>query len=194
MSFPTTAILDACNRTETPLSNGGTWSSWLSSQLRDIGTSATAASTSGSFATAYWNVQQFTDCEVYATVVGAASTIYLFARANSAATNYYEVWWAAGTSNAEIHSDAGYLANATPGVTISPGDVVGFSVVGHVITSYYNGTQTGQVVDSTYSSGYLAMAVTTGATNGDGFNNFGGGAPVLSQASSYHPSRMPLGV
>ena len=196
MAWPTTSVLDALNRTENPLSNGGKWSQPLdpggAATMQDDGTTATSVSgASNNYSSAYWNVQTFTDSEVYATVATpSGNDWYLMARVtnpgNTSTYSGYYVYFQNTTVEIYRVDNNGVTSLNTGTITTLNGQSnvqLGFSVVGTTLTAYINGTSVLTTTDSTYSSGYIGMELDQ-PTAGVGFYNFGGGAPVTATTPS----------
>lgn len=182
MAFPVTPILDAFNRVETPLSNGGKWTTPLQTGNTTMNGYATdaATSSSGNFADAYWNVAQFTDSEVYANILIASGGFFiLYIRTiNPGATpSGYIARFNGGDNTVAItRNDSGsesFLVDNP--LTMSNNDQIGLSITGSTLNAYQNGTVVATVTDATYAGpGYIGLGTTT--PDASAFANFGGGS------------------
>lgn len=183
MPFPFTPILDDFNRANNA-DLGANWTP-IFNTIAVNSNQAVGGSASTNFE--YWNVTQFEDSEVYATIVtvpvstaGFSLAVRLKDVGSVATVDGYAAAFvkAAGADTIDIRR----ITNGSPTVLTSisqefaNGDTIGFRAVGNVLTVYLNGTAVLSTTDSTYTVGYLGLTMDTTTARVD---NFGGGyAPV----------------
>lgn len=198
MSFPTTPVLDDCQRPdEAPLSDGGQWStrnvvSNLSLESQRIRTQAASG-----FGSMYWNAAVFgPDSEVYFTVTtlpGATSYLRLYLRLQNpgqAGETGYMCQFRNSDTSVNIYRETSketFTSIATTGsVSFTTNDVLGFAVAADQLAAYKNGASVLTGTDATISAaGNIAIG---GLNNGYRLLNFGGGTTVL--ASGIYPGGM----
>jgi hypothetical protein len=189
MAFPTTGILDNFNRTDSA-NLGANWNQpWGSTA---IASNATSSANADEYASAFWNNATYTDVEVYYKITqkGNYADGRLFFRLNNMAddstTNGYTVVWT-GTYLQITRYELGSETNLGSSIsqTIADGGIVGVSMVGTLITVYYNGSSVGSYDTSgdatKYSSaGYIGLN-TYRATGTTIIDDFGGGTVVAGE-------------
>lgn len=183
MPFPFSPILDDFNRAN----NADLGSNWtpIFNTIAVNSNQAVGGSASTNFE--YWNVEQFENSEVYATIISVPVSTAGFSLAlrlkdvgSVVTVDGYAAAFIkqAGTDTIDIRR----ITNGSPTVLtsisqeFSANDVIGFRAVGNVLTVYLNGTAILSTTDNTYTIGYLGLTMDTTAARVD---NFGGGiAPI----------------
>jgi hypothetical protein len=197
MAFPTTPVLDNFNRTEAPLSNGGTWTSPIYTGDGALQANGTIAIPNGAVVGEdYWNVATFTDAEVYCDLVanGTDKGVYLYFRlvGAPAPTAGYVLSFLPGNGTINLINAAtgATISGIATGHTMADGDSIGASIIGSTITGYYKPAAGSWTVGGTWTNTTFAAAGNIGigfATSGasGGIDNFGGGAVVTATAPVY---------
>ena len=188
--FPTTGILDDFNRSnENPLSDGGNWNGpiWSGDGQLEVVSNQAMSDNSG-WGGSWWDVETFTDSEVYVTLPVAFDRMELnirFDGMGTAAIRGYYITFDEIDSEIDIarldDDDNDVELGATISQSLSSGDKVGVSMIGDTLTVWLNegsgwnslGTRT----DSTYASGYIAIATDQDTAR---FDDFGGGEVIVS--------------
>lgn len=195
MAFPTTPILDSFNSgaLQALTARAGWGTGPLGPSTTGYATDATPTlATSPGTDGNYWN-DTSTDCECYCTVkafdnvqdtmqiaaritaVGGTWTAYAVASDRGTTTDFQIVKWVAGGET---------LLGASPSTTVVPGDGMGISVIGNVITSWYRSglggvwVQKDQITDSSITGPGFIGGVRHLFNFTNSFDDFGGGAPV----------------
>lgn len=199
--IPVAGVLDNFNRAdENPLTNSGKWTTpafgFGGAQLisNQYGSSAGSA--------AMWNVQQYGNVECYAecpTLPGGSGSLSAWARMDGATgtPSGYRSRVVPGTNAWEIrrHDAAGggtTIASGTSTQTFTAGDSIGIQVVGSMIYALHKRGANWYIVlsvfDSTYTTGYLGYADSTGTGRDD---NFSGGQVVWAPAGWFDTEIVP---
>lgn len=191
-TFPTTGVLDNFTRSsENPLSDGGKWATFTgwtggNNALEIITSGQAIASVSGGGA-ALWTATQYTDSEVYTTVEAfSGDTITLFLRIGSPSSfTGYRLKIQNGLMEFYRSDSTSLSSPVFP--TIGIGDSVGARIVGTTLTAWHkpsggSWTQVASATDSTYTSGYIGVAINDQAA---AIGNFGGGAVAESISGTW---------
>lgn len=198
MSFPTTSVLDNFNRADQGPPPSSNWTGYFDMQLA-VSNNTLVPVVNGDDCSGVWNPNSFTDSEVYITLttLGATSDKWsMVLRAQSGtfpgnSPSAYEIDYVVGGSSVRIRRRDVGTGNTlnTLTHTFASGDGFGVSIVGTVITVYYEtgagawtslGTYDTSGDATKYSSGYIGVDMFTGSNThvmvGD---NFGGGTPTV---------------
>jgi len=205
-TFPSTAILDAFNRSEgPPLSANWSNPNGLDGLFADGAACSTPLENSATAYAVWLPLDELTECEVYATTVNTSSTVanvYLFARVqdpnnptqNSYALHAFYDQASPGDSYLEfiLYVD-GTPANDQILLDWHLGDSFGLLVEDNgadvILTAYRNGVQEHTLTDSTaqgFSVGYIGIGLSGDDSDPAAYNaldNFGGGTPTSSFTS-----------
>lgn len=189
MAFPTTPILDNCNRAdESPLSDGGQWSNPIQvggGHFDLVSNSIVFGSTAPS---AYWNVKTFgPNSEVYVDVLAFGSQfVDVFVRmvneGTASRSSYTFACIPSGNGTAQIFKtiNGTNTTLASFAVSVLDGGSIGVRVIDSSIFAYaYNAgwMLVGQVSDSSLlSAGHIGILASSVSCTLD---NFGGGTFIL---------------
>lgn len=207
MAFPTTPTLDSFTRAdENPLSDGGNWSQagvlggGTSADCLQLASNLAEGAVSGSECTSYWTrgpVSGYMEvwCTI-GTVGGQAVELWAMCPNPSGARSGYRIFTTSSSLTLARANAGSFSTLTTASQTVSAGDSFGMSIdaSGH-IQMYYKasggswGTIGTQQTDTTFASGYIALACLTSAGAGTA-TAFGGSTPA---SATFVPSRMPLG-
>jgi hypothetical protein len=211
MAFPTTGVLDNFNDTESSPMTG--WTEFIG-HLASNGTKCYGVDlNSGNIA--YWSGTTFgADTEAYVTISTLpddGGQVSLLGRITIAGVTAYQILWRKDsvTPSASlfiITGGVGTQLGSDVAQTFSAGDVLGFSIIGTVLTGYKNGTSfiTYDTVSDAikYSAaGYIALQHIDITSSVGRLDDFGGGTvvstttvPVVAQSlsSSLPTNRVPL--
>lgn len=188
-SFPASAILDNFDRADNPTDLGANWTNTvvggdggfriLSNKARNL---------SGTSSTAWWSAGTFgPDCEVYVSISGLSGAfegvLLRLATPGTGGVDGYHVLCAKATNVIRVYriDNGGFTQlGADISQTIAPGDKIGASMVGSLLTVYYKSgagawTALATRTDAAYSAaGYLGLRA--GNTSGIDLDDFGGGS------------------
>lgn len=196
MAFPTTIVLENCNRAnESPISNGGKWSGPLfpgDNQLNLLSNQINRTTSGGD---SYWNTSFPADQECYVTALDVTATYYqIWVRINSpnnAALNGYIVQFktATGVINVQRVDNSSTFVTLTPddtGITFVNKDQLGVRIVGSTISVFRNSVQVSTRTDATYAGAGI-IGIT--CSNSKPAVNFGGGLYVPVPRAANAPLR-----
>jgi hypothetical protein len=181
--FPTTPILDTCNRAnENPLSDGGKWTVTEGTMVVSSGQCMNTAE--GMAGVAYWNV--FTvarNFEVYAAVAAVPSptsdSVSVFVLQTGTSNGYGFACLASTGLCQVLRSDTGTTTVLTSHTyTLVNGDGIGLRSMGDTLYGYiqHDGVwgQVASTSDSTYTTGFNLTIIPDGTVTG--MTNIGGGS------------------
>lgn len=210
-AFPTTSVIDDCNRTEDPLSQGGAWTNRISSLDNDVrgnGTGCVLGTAGGAFGSAFRTVASGADAESFLTITTLPATgevVEVWVRIADGATAtpdgyFLDVAKTAGSATwtlwKSVDGAQTDLTAASP-VTqaISAGDSIGIEVIGDNIKGYLKtggswsliiSTTGGSAVTAAGSIGFVVQQTTAVV------DDIGGGT-VVAGGGGTTPSRMLRG-
>lgn len=195
MAFPTTSVIDAMTRTETPLSDAGKWAGKAFTTDVDINDTSTGAVNSStiSWSSAYrGDITPGADTEIFVTRAVVNAEVELLARIqspNSAGADGYlmdisgstwSIWRIDNVAQTQVGSSATQATSA--------GDSIGFELIGSALKGYrkpsggaWNQTPIISVTDATYNiAGRIGMVAGPGTTGR--MTDFGGGTVIVAAA------------
>lgn len=213
MAFPTTSVLDAFNRADGD--PGSAWSAAYGANGKPAIETNQLKNTTGTAANSgmYWNTREFTDCEVYLTIVVLPSPVtedvWMTARTknlartgpppDSSSWSGYQVLVSQNLDAAYVRkydgTSATVIISASTPAAVAAGDKAGMKLVGTSIELWYKSGASawgmlGSTSDSTYSgSGYIGLEFDEATSR---YDDFGGGsldAVLRSQYLDYDYSR-----
>ena len=186
--FPTTGLLDDFNRANGSLASAN-WKTPVDGLSGTVSIVSNRIQSTG-FAYAAWQVQEFTDCEMYVTLpvaLPAFGDIELHLREkplnpDGVRDGYYLTVYDDGTwfiSKLVGGSNTNVGATLNGGPIPQVGDKIGFRAIGSNLTAYHwrAGTWTKILdrTDTTHTSGYFILRF----DSGDVLDDFSGGAVVI---------------
>jgi hypothetical protein len=189
VAFPTTGILDDCNRTdENPLSDGGKWGDRNNNFDLALAGNRIGGTNSGALSSMFWSLATYgPDCEAYITVTtlpSATAYIRLWVRVQNPGAvgeTGYMMQWSNDANGCRIFKETAretYTMIAQDAAArYTTNDQLGLGALGSDITVYKTGASVLTVNDTTTSAaGNLALGCRDTVAK---LLNFGGGTRVV---------------
>jgi hypothetical protein len=189
-SFPSISVSDSFNRSpENPLSDSGAWTQiqFDSYPLAIVTTGQATSSQAGSGGSSiYTGSGSLTTTDVFCAIdtFNSSDNIIIFLRANASFSQGYRIKF--GSSYCSVYLENG-TSIATGNPTIAAGDSIGVRMTGATLTVYHQASggswqQVLTTTDSTYSSGYAGIGISSQNTS---ISSFGSGSVQSTSSNAW---------